>query len=119
MAAAASLMMLLGTLLGGQSVAQATTFGWVYISFPTWLGNCESGGKVTGIVAATDYWSTNWDWGDDLVYGKVALGQRNHVNATVYCNKWPGYYRYVFRDDVVPTRNNQTLWVGATGWTRN
>jgi hypothetical protein len=118
-AALMSVGMALGVAVTAQAPAQAATMGWVYISFPTWLGNCESGGRVTGIQAATDYWSTTWDAGDDLVYGKVALGRKNKVIATLYCNKWPGYYRYVARYDVVPTRNNQTLWVGNAGWTRN
>src|SRR4051812_41591787 len=72
--------------------AQATSYGWVYISFPTWLGNCPKGGKVTGIQAYTNYWSTNWDTGDDIVYGKVALNQRNVIIANVFCSKWPGGY---------------------------
>ncbi|MFD5826263.1 hypothetical protein [Lentzea sp. NPDC060358] len=119
MAALSAAVMMAG-LVVGQGSAQAATTGWVYISFPTWLANCESGGRVTAIQAYTDYWSTNWDTGDDLVYGKVALGQRNKIIATVFCSKWPaGYYRYVARTDVVPTRNNQTLWVGPAGWSRN
>jgi hypothetical protein len=119
LAVLAAIGMSLGILVAGPSPALAATYGWVYISFPTWLANCESGGRVTGVQAYTDHWSTTWDWGDDLVYGKVALNQRNKVIATVYCNKWPGYYRYVARYDVVPTRNNQTVWVGNAGWTRN
>ncbi|MFC8676701.1 hypothetical protein ACFUEN_28950 [Streptomyces griseorubiginosus] len=104
-----------------EGTANAASYGWVYIAFPKWLGNCASGnGKVTGIQAYTDYWNTNWDMGDDLVYGKVALGQRNTVIANLACKtSRGGYYQYVFRDDVVPTRNNQTVWVGQTGWTRN
>ncbi|MFI1385973.1 hypothetical protein [Embleya sp. NPDC020886] len=99
--------------------ANAASTAWVYIAFPTWMGNCPNGGSVTKIQAYTDYWNTNWDVGDDLVYGKVALNQRNTIIAKVYCNKWPGYYHDVYRNDVVPTRGGQTLFVGPAGWSRN
>lgn len=114
----------LGLALSGvaatEGTAQAASTGWVYIAFPKWLGNCANGGTVTGIQAYTDYWNTNWDWGDDLVYGRVGLGQKNTIIANIFCKKGrAGYYQYVARYDVVPTRNNQTVWVGQTGWTRN
>ncbi|MFE8013819.1 hypothetical protein ACFU3O_13870 [Streptomyces antibioticus] len=104
-----------------EGTAQASNLGWVYISFPKWLGNCAAGnGKVTGIQASTNHWSTNWDRGDDLVYGKVALGRKNTVIANLFCKtSRGGYYQYVVRHDVVPTRNKQTVWVGQTGWSRN
>ncbi|MFD0267427.1 hypothetical protein ACFVGY_12640 [Streptomyces sp. NPDC127106] len=113
----------LGLALSGtvatQGTAQAASYGWVYISYPKWLGNCPNA-TVTGIQGYTDYWSTNWDWGDDLVYGKVALGQRNTVIGNLFCKRpGGGYYQAVARYDVVPTRNGQTVWVGPTGWTRN
>ncbi|WP_069766815.1 hypothetical protein [Streptomyces sp. LUP30] len=102
-----------------QQAAQAASYGWVYISFPKWLGNCPNA-SVTGIQAYTDFWSTNWDFGDDLVYGKVALGQRNTIIANLFCKRpGGGFYQAVARTDVVPTRGGQTVWVGPAGWTRN
>ncbi|MEU7381835.1 MULTISPECIES: hypothetical protein [unclassified Streptomyces] len=102
-----------------QGTAQAASYGWVYISFPKWLGNCPNA-TVKGIQAYTNYWSTNWDMGDDLVYGKVALGQRNTIIGNLLCKRRiGGYYQAVARYDVVPTRNKQTVWIGPGGWTRN
>jgi hypothetical protein len=100
--------------------AQATTIGYVYISFPTWEGNCANGGSVKTIWA-DDAWQTwNGDAGDDLIYGKVALNQTNRINYEVFCAKWPaGYYQAGTSTLFVPTRNNQTIWVGPAGWTRN
>ena len=85
MSALSAMVMMLGLVVTGQDSAQAATYGWVYISFPTWLANCESGGRVTGVQAYTSYWSTTWDWGEDLVYGKVALNQRNTVPPAGWC----------------------------------
>lgn len=94
--------------------------GWVYIAFPIWLGNCPGGGKVVGLNVATDLWSVSGDMGDDLVYGQVRLNQRNNITATVYCrNRMVTTPTTVTRSDVVPTRNNQTVFVGPAGWDRN
>ena len=97
--------------------ASAAPMGWVYISTPTWLGNCPSGGRVTGLLVSVGdtFSTTRWDWGDDLVYAKVRLNETQQVSFTAYCNKWPGYYQPGVGQNIRPTRNNQTLWVGPAG----
>jgi hypothetical protein len=97
--------------------ASAAGYGWVYISTPKWLANCAKGGSVTGLlVSVGDTWSTTaWDRGDDRVYAKVKLGQRQQVSYTAFCNKWPGYYQPGVAQFVRATRNNQTAWIGPAG----
>jgi len=98
--------------------ASASTYGYVYISAPTWLANCKWGdaGKVTGMFAGTDNWSTGgFDWGDDLVYARVRLGEYQSINYQAFCNKWPGYWQPGVAQMIRPTRNNQTVWVGPAG----
>lgn len=99
--------------------ADASTYGWVYISAPTWLGNCNwgSNGSVTGLlVSVGNTWSTtSWYRGDDLVYARVRLGESQQVSYTAYCNKWPGSYQPGVAQMIRPTRNNQTVWVGPAG----
>ena len=99
--------------------AQAASVGYVYISFPTWLANCPKGGNATIIWADDNLQTWNADAGDDLIYGKVWLNQWNSVQYTLYCNKGPGYYQPGLSTSFVPTRNNQTIWVGPAGWSRN
>ncbi|MGK5554786.1 hypothetical protein ACSNOI_24535 [Actinomadura kijaniata] len=102
------------------SPAHALSTGWVYLVYPTWLGNCPNA-SVAGIQAATDYSSTNWDMGDDIVYLKVALNRANRVNANLMCKKFGRIvgYQVVTRGDIVPTRHGQTIWLGPSGWRRN
>jgi hypothetical protein len=99
--------------------ADAAGYGWVYISFPKWLGNCATnGGDVRTVWGQTTPGGTVWnaDAGDDIVYGKVLLGKQNSVQYTALCYKG---VRSVYQPgawvNFVPTRNNQTIWVGPTG----
>lgn len=102
--------------------AYAYSYGWVYLVFPTWLGNCPGGGNVTWIKAAVgphdDVWSGG-DGGDDIIYPEVALNQWNSVDAEVFCsNGYGSYYNYV-HSNFYPVRNNEAIWVGSAGWTHN
>jgi hypothetical protein len=104
--------------------AEAASFGWVYISFPKWLGNCAANnGAVKTVWGQTTPGGTVWnaDAGDDIVYGRVALGQTNSVQFTLFCAKGvASNYQPGASVSFVPTRNNQTIWVGPTGqWRRN
>lgn len=92
--------------------AQEATVGYFYMSFPNWLGNCAEGGRTTIIWASDGFQAWNADAGDDLIYGKVWLNQSIH-SLLQWCYQ-PGY-----STSLVPTRNNQTTWVGPGEWTRN
>ena len=100
--------------------ASAVTYGWVYISTPTWLANCNWGnnGRVTGLhLSVGGTWTTpaGGDWGDDLVYARVRLYEYQQVSYSAYCNKWPGSWQSGVAQTIRPTRNNQTVWVGPAG----
>lgn len=106
------------------SPAQAAT-GWVYVSFPKWLGNCPGGGSVFAILAsANGTWTTGgkFDWGDDLVYAKVNLGRYQEFSAQLWCAKSPGKSKperfnvsHAVTASIRATRNNQTVWIGPNG----
>jgi hypothetical protein len=106
--------------------AQAYPYSNVYVSLPTWLGNCPGGGSVTGIWAANgDLWSTPaaGDWGDDLVYPKVNLYASNQISAQPFCNrpwyKGGSYYGPAVTATIYPTRQGQTFWIGPVGQNHN
>jgi len=123
MAAAAVLVAVSGATFATSAPAYAYSYGWIYLSFPTWLGNCPGGGSVYTIMAAVgpydDVWSGG-DSGDDIIYPKVAMGQTNQVAAAVLCKNGNRSY---WNDAVVatfkPTRNNETVWVGPAGSAHN
>uniref|UniRef100_UPI003D8A083A hypothetical protein n=1 Tax=Gordonia sp. B7-2 TaxID=3420932 RepID=UPI003D8A083A len=125
---AIAMLVALSIAVGGATVAtppaQAIT-GWIYISFPKWLGNCPAGGSVFAILAAVgNTWTTGgkFDWGDDLVYAKVNLNKSQQVSAQVWCAKKPGKTKperfpisHAVTQSIKPTRNGQTVWVGLSG----
>lgn len=98
--------------------AHAAT-GNVWVSFPTWLGNCPSGGSVTVIQGHVgNLWSTAWDAGDDLVYPRVNLNQTNTMVANVRCDRAlnrGGPYWTPVSWNFHPTRGGQTWWMGPAG----
>ncbi len=108
--------------------AHAAT-GHVYISFPTWQGNCPAGGSVraingsvTGTTQVYSWELRNWDVGDDLIYPKVLLNKPNRASVGVWCGKnassRPGVLArasHAVSVVVTPKRNNQTIWVGPRG----
>lgn len=125
-AAATAAMLTLGGIMATSSIAHAYPYGNVYVSFPTWLANCPSGGSVTGINAAVgNIWVTpaGGDWGDDLVYPRVNLYANNTISAQNYCNRpWyrgGGYWAPAVQVTFYPTRNGQTFWVGPAGQSHN
>ena len=95
--------------------ASASTMGWVYISTPTWLGNCADGrdGKVDGLFATVgDTWSTNGaDLGDDMVYAKVRLGEYQPVSFQVRCSRSAESWQAGVGLSIAPTRSGQTVRV--------
>lgn len=100
--------------------AYGQSYGWDYISLPTWEGNCPGGGSVKFMqVSVGDTWSGG-DFGDDLVYAKVVLGQNQPVVGQGLCYKgskscWgPAFYQTIH-----PSRTGQTWWVGPAGVTHN
>ncbi len=106
--------------------AEASSIGNVYVSYPTWLGNCPGGGSVTGIYAASgNLWSTpaTGDLGDDLIYPKVYLYANNQISAQVFCSRaWyngGNYWGPAVSATIYPTRTGQTFWVGPTSQTHN
>jgi hypothetical protein len=103
--------------------ASRASVGWVYISAPTWLGNCPRGGSVRYLNVS------NWgpsvisyaaDFGDDLVYLKVALSENNALVVAPVCysgtRSWPGAGS---THTIRPTRAGQTWWLGPFGARRN
>jgi hypothetical protein len=114
---------LVGAAVVAASPAQAWTAGHIYVSFPAWLGNCPQGGNVVGINAAVDGMWTGGDWGDDLVYPRVRVGDWNTVSAQNFCKQsgrpGGGYWAPAVSVRFYPTRSNQTVWVGPGGWRRN
>lgn len=105
--------------LGVAPPASASTMGWVYISAPTWLGNCADGrdGKVDGLFATVgDTWSTNGaDPGDDTVYAKVRLGEDQLVSFQAHCSRSTVSWEVGVAQRIEPTRDGQTIWVGPGG----
>jgi hypothetical protein len=116
-----ALLATLGASLATAPAASAAGEAWVYVSTPTWLGNCAFGkdkGRVTRLLMAVGntYSSTKWDTGDDIVYAKVILGKKQRVSYEAFCNKkWPGYYQPGVQQTITPTRKGQTVWVGPAG----
>jgi hypothetical protein len=113
-----------GALALTASAAQAYPYSNVYVSFPTWLGNCPGGGSVTGIFGANgNIWSTAGDWGDDLIYPRVNLNANNAVSAKVFCSRplWRGgnYWGPAVSANIRPTRGGQTFWIGPFGQSHN
>jgi len=100
--------------------ASASGYGWDYISLPTWLGNCPGGGSVKYLdVMIGNTWSGG-DAGDDLVYGKVILGQNQEVVAEGICyNGKKSYMGPAVSQTIHPTRSGQTWWIGPQGVTHN
>lgn len=103
--------------------APATSVGWVYVSAPTWLGNCPRGGLVRFLHVS------NWgpsvityaaDGGDDIVYLKVALGESNTLVVAPVCyngtKSWPGASS---THTIRPKRTKQTFWLGPLGQRSN
>lgn len=118
--AAASVVLPVGLVSG--NTAEAAGTGYVYLSYPTWAGNCPSGGSVRGLYGAVDtLWATpaGGDWGDDLVYAKVRLGANSTVSMQPICYRpWyrGGSYRGVVTQHVIKaTRSGQTFWLGPFG----
>lgn len=106
--------------------AHAWTASNVYVSYPTWLGNCPGGGNVIGIYSASgNLWSTpaTGDWGDDLIYPRVYLYTSNTISAQVFCSRpwWKGgnYWGPAVSASITPTRGGQTFWLGPWGQRRN
>lgn len=98
--------------------AEAATYKWVYIVMPRWQGNCAAGGNVTAIQASVGgIWSTNWDYGDDIVYGKVRIGANQQLSYNLYCNRgWMrgGYYQ-AWAVNIRPPSWARTIFVGPWG----
>jgi hypothetical protein len=97
--------------------------GRVYVSLPTWLGNCPNGGSVQYLQVST--WATQGsgtaaDYGDDLVYISVGLNMNNTVVAQPLCYKGKETYWGPASSNVIrPARTGQTWWVGPAGVRNN
>lgn len=118
----ASLALAFGLLASTAPSAEAASYGWVYLSFPSWAGNCPNGGSPKGVYAAVDnLWSTpaRGDFGDDIVYAKVRLRANSTVTGKTYCERsWyrgGSYWGPASQQVIKATRSNQTWWVGPFG----
>ena len=96
---------------------------WVYVVVKDRVCS-KPGYRVFGILANVQPtgWSSNrWDNGDNIIYPKVRLYQRNAIRIEVRCAKryWWGwwslaesYYKLSFTHYFTPTKPKQTIWIG-------
>ena len=125
--ATTSVLLLMIAALSASGTNAAT--GYIYIAFPTWLGNCPKGGSVTIINATTgpygELWSTpaGGDKGDDKIYAKVLFNTNNLVTYQNFCRKGilglSSYWDAAWQVTIRPTRSGQTFWVGRLGQSHN
>lgn len=89
---------------------------WVYIVFPGWLGNCP-GSSVYGVQASvSNMWSTNWDYGDDIVYGKVNTGASQSLSYNLACRVGGRPVGYQPGSVTIrPPVGTRTIFVGPSG----
>lgn len=109
--------------------ARARTVVGVYISAPTWLGNCANsklGGSVKSLwvqvtAPSVGYGAYSYaDYGDDIVWAKVVLNVDNTIVAQPKCYGWWGSRPGApSMNTIRPTRNGQTWWVGPLGTRHN
>ncbi|MFI5937579.1 hypothetical protein [Actinoplanes sp. NPDC051494] len=111
---------LLASSVPGPAPAQAAGNYWVYISAPTWQGNCPQGGSVKYMWAMiSDSWSGG-DAGDDLVYGRAYANVTQDVVTQPTCyNGSRSYVGPATSHSIRPTRNGQTWWMGPSGVSHN
>jgi hypothetical protein len=112
------------TLLTGTPASAAST-GYIYVSLPTWLGNCSLGGSVQYVGMSSFSNTTSGyssDFGDDLAYLRVGLNESVNLIGQGICYKSsrpPQYNTPVVNVWVRPTRHGQTFWVGPGGVRNN
>lgn len=102
--------------------AHAAGKAWVYVSMPTWLGNCPRGGSVKYLNVST--WGSVTDYradaGDDMVYISTALNESTTVVANGLCyNGKNTYWGPAVSVNIRATRQNQTFWIGPAGVRNN
>jgi hypothetical protein len=95
--------------------AAASSRAWVYVSMPTWQGNCPRGGSVKYLNVST--WGSitdnRADAGDDMVYISTAMNENTTLVAQGLCyNGSATYYGPAVSVTIRATRQNQTFWVG-------
>ena len=99
--------------------------GHIYISMPTWLGNCPGGGSVRYLQVST--WSfgsggtdRKADFGDDLVHISAGLREDVQVTAKAICyNGKKTYHAPGVSHMIRPARAGQTWWIGPAGVRKN
>ena len=103
-------------LIGGSIPASAASTSWVYLVFPGWLGNCPSS-SVYGVQASVgSLWSTNWDLGDDIVYGKVYVGTGQSLSYNLMCRKYGRVVGYQPGSVTIrPPAGTRTIFAGPAG----
>ena len=119
LAAAAALVMTLSSLLVAAPASAAT--GYIYVSLPTWLGNCSLGGSVKYVGMSSYSSSTSGyssDFGDDLAYLRVGINESVNLIGQGICYKSgrpPQYNTPVVNVFIRPARHGQTFWIGPGG----
>jgi hypothetical protein len=103
-----------GAGLAATTPAQAYPYVNIYVSMPTWAGNCPSGGSVAYAWAMIGNTWSGGDWGDDLIYGTANAYVSQELITKVTCRWWwGGTYPGAQTDHwITPTRYGQTWWVG-------
>ena len=78
-------------------------------------GNCVGGGNVIFIQGAVDYMWSGGDWGDNIIYPRVRIGDTNTFNGRAFCTRpWyrgGGYWINVVGRTFRPSYNGQTIWM--------
>jgi hypothetical protein len=122
-AAAVAAAAVTGTVTAGAGPAEAATTGYIYISVPSWLGNCPNGGSVIGAYGVVDVMGQQRDYGDDLVYVRARIGDYNTITAQAYCSsswQYPiPYWGPASQYRVYINRSGETVWQGPAGVRHN
>jgi hypothetical protein len=113
---------LIGVVASGPP-AQASGGYWVYVSMPTWLGNCPRGGavkkpEVTAWFGGDSSYAS--DFGDDLVWIRVGARIDTTIVASGLCyagsKSWPAAGS---SNTIRASRTGQTWWIGPYGTRHN